>query len=163
MKNNILILGADGYIGSALSMHFPEAELWDCKWFGRDKPKNANLYWKSEIEKYNTIIYLAGLSSVSSCVNLSTALKNNVVHFDDLLKIIGNNQKLIYASSGSVYGNNGGKFGSEDSNVKHSLTNYDMGMLNRESLSKKAISAGKKVYGLRFGTVAGCLDGPKIS
>lgn len=160
--NKTIIVGAAGYIGSALGMYFPQAYMWDSKWFGTDKPDKVDMYWDSNIEEYDNIIYLAGLSSVSACSDLTATLRNNVVRFKELLDKINEKQKLIFASSASIYGNVGNINATEDHPLSHSLTHYDMGMSIRESLAVMANKEGKKVYALRFGTVAGCLPGQKI-
>ena len=107
-KMQILIIGGNGYIGSYLKNTLKQ-------WFivhtlGITCGKDTNIVMDMKdltsdiISKYNTVILLGGNSSTKSCSNAISSLKNNVENFMHILSLI-ENQKFIYASSSSVYGN----------------------------------------------------------
>lgn len=145
MSNSTLILGGKGYIGSALQRHI-EADVLDLTDFS---------HWRScrwNIEGYDTIILLAGHSSMPmGRDDPDGAWQNNVVRFKMLLDELKNDQRLIYASSGSVY--NGIKAHPDEECVEFRPMNmYDLSKFTIDQLAKLS---GKHTYGLRFVTVNG--------
>jgi nucleoside-diphosphate-sugar epimerase len=138
MKN--LIIGGKGYIGSALQEHI-EADVIDIE---------TPLVW--DIEDYDTIILLAGHSSMPmGRDDPDGAWQNNVVNFKKLLDNLRDDQRLIYASSASVY--NGIKsHPDENCSEFHPMNMYD---LSKYTIDQLAILANKHTYGLRFCTVNG--------
>jgi nucleoside-diphosphate-sugar epimerase len=93
---------------------------------------------------------------VPSCLGaLYSPWLNNVTNFTDLLDKL-DDQLVIYASSASVYGNSApGERHKETNKVFVPVNNYDV---TKYALDQQAIIAnliGKKVIGLRFGTVNG--------
>jgi nucleoside-diphosphate-sugar epimerase len=99
---------------------------------------------------------LAGHSSVPSCLGaLYSPWLNNVTNFTDLLDKL-DDQLVIYASSASVYGNSKpGEQHKETNKIFVPVNNYDV---TKYALDQQAVIAnltGKKVIGLRFGTVNG--------
>lgn len=155
---NILLLGGSGYIGS--------------KFFSKCKSKytitsiDLNLFQSTEysyrlnyknavIKDYDVIICLAGHSSVSMCEHSpQRSWTNNVDNFRKLCDNISN-QKLIYASSASVYGS-GSAMSSEDSPINFNpINHYDLQKITIDLIANKYIKEGKNLIGLRFGTVNG--------
>lgn len=134
-----LIIGGKGYVGSALLEHI-EADVID-----KGDPWNV-------VKDYDTIILLAGHSSMPmGRDDPDGAWKNNVQNFKDLLDRLRDDQRLIYASSASVY--NGIKSTpTEDCSEFHPLNMYD---LTKYVIDQLAIQANKHTYGLRFVTVNG--------
>ena len=70
----ILVAGGAGYVGSALAPvlveHGYEIDVVDLMWFGNHLPEGANVYEKNlfdckpaELERYDQVIFLAGLSN----------------------------------------------------------------------------------------------------
>lgn len=106
------------------------------------------------IEKYDFIILLAGHSSVAMCKeDMKSSLNNNVRNFWNLVNKLGANQPLIYASSASVYGNGEPYKQFFEHDPLPPATNwYDF---SKQEIDRIAALAGKKCYGLRFGTVCG--------
>lgn len=162
MKKSILILGGCGYIGTKLYQYLLKKKYSvnsiDLEWFGNPgKVKNtkkdiANLE-KKDIEKYSDIILLAGHSSVKMCVNSPiSAFKNNVSNFIHILSLLKDDQKLIYASSSSVYGNTKNSIVDEEYNDFKPNNFYD---LTKKEIDCYTELLNKNIFGLRFGTVNG--------
>lgn len=158
----VLILGGNGYIGTRLReslrlVHFVKFN--DLCWFNHAEHCDRRDYHKltkKELSEFDVIVVLAGHSSVPSCAGaLPDPWLNNVTNFTDLLDKT-DKQLIIYASSASVYGNSEPGEQHKESN-KHftPVNNYDV---TKYALDQQAIIAnlrGKRVIGLRFGTVNG--------
>lgn len=133
-----VIIGGKGYIGSALQKHI-EADVID-----RDQP------W--DVDNYDTIVLLAGHSSKPMGENDPNGCwANNVNNFKELLDKLRDDQRLIYASSASVYNNIKSK-PDETCSEFHPMNMYD---LSKYVIDQLAILANKHTYGLRFCTVNG--------
>ena len=159
----VLILGGNGYIGTRLrevlrKQHFVKTN--DICWFSHDETSDRRDYHKlskQELAEFEVVIVLAGHSSVPSCNGaLPGPWLNNVTNFTDLLDKLTIDQLVIYASSASVYGNSApGECHKETNKIFVPVNNYDV---TKYALDQQAIIAnlvGKKVIGLRFGTVNG--------
>lgn len=162
----ILIIGGSGYIGSMITNALKEnynvtvldINSYECDIFQnvtiiKSNMKNIN---KCFISKYDIIICLAGNSSVKSSENIFSGIENNITNLISLFKLITNEQKIIYASSSSVYGN------TKDDIVDETYNNIDFH--NYYDFSKKSLDMyaeiiikklHKNIFGLRFGTVNG--------
>src|SRR5689334_15924678 len=124
-SENILIIGGCGYIGSQLFNYLQNkkynTKTVDLEWYGNytnntNLKKNYRDLTKLYLNQFSTVILLAGHSNVEKCEKETVeALKNNVENFLILLKNL-NSQKLISASSSSIYGNSGQKKISENFN-----------------------------------------------
>ena len=158
----VLILGGDGYIGSRLRQvlrqsHFVKTN--DICWFSYDETSDRRDYQKltrEELAEFEVVVVLAGHSSVPSCNGaLPGPWLNNVTNFTDLLEKL-DDQLIIYASSASVYGNSApGERHKETNKIFVPVNNYDV---TKYALDQQAIIAnlnGRRVIGLRFGTVNG--------
>ena len=144
-SNKTVIIGGNGYIGSALQQHI-EADVIDVEF-----PKTwASMYW--DVDRYDTIILLAGHSSMPmGRDDPDGAWINNVENFKELLDYLRHDQRLIYASSASVY--NGIKAHPDETcNEFNPMNMYD---LSKYTIDQLAILADKHTYGLRFCTVNG--------
>jgi nucleoside-diphosphate-sugar epimerase len=151
--NKTLIIGSGGYIGSRLSKEI-QADGVDINWF---KKGNKDIDFKDltrdYYSQYNNIILLAGHSSVKmSEGNLNSCFNNNVRNFIDLLEKL-DKQKLIYASSSSVYGSVGGKTVNEKYFGFEPYNQYD---ISKHTADLYAQKSDVEYYALRFGTVNGC-------
>jgi nucleoside-diphosphate-sugar epimerase len=167
----ILLIGSQGYVGSALepqlyAKYGVGVDACDIGWFVDSRSlSHFPLYRKDykeikgfSIEKYDAVILLAGHSSVPMCKDdLRSALNNNVRNFWDLLGKLRDDQPLIYASSGSVYGSGSGQFREGDA-LAPAFNWYD---LSKQEIDRIALLSGKKTYGLRFGTVCGASPNPR--
>src|SRR6516225_1251297 len=119
----VLILGGQGYIGSGLATHLQASGFVvhsvDLTLRGDHgpAPNQRRAYQEltaDELEAYDSIVLLAGHSSVMSCNREPAASHaNNVGGFVDLVHKL-RAQKLIYASSMSVYINTHGRLVTED-------------------------------------------------
>jgi nucleoside-diphosphate-sugar epimerase len=87
--------------------------------------------------------------------NITSSFNNNVNNFVNLVSKLDRKQTLIYASSGSVYGNSA-KETSEDSNlIFKPINNYDLTKYTLDTHALKFIQDGYNIIGFRFGTVNG--------
>jgi len=169
LVNKVLIIGGNGYIGTRLYEYLSideenmqsdkDVDIIDTCWFvGLDKPiedtiiedyRNMSKEFYSE---YDTIILLAGHSSVKmSEAKSNSCFKNNVQNFIDLLDKL-TTQKFIYASSSSVYGSVGGRTVNEKYYGFEPYNQYD---ISKHTSDLYAVKSDLEYYGLRFGTVNG--------
>ena len=147
-----LIIGSGGYIGSRL-MKEMQATGVDINWFKKGKKdvdfKDLTRDYYSE---FDNIILLAGHSSVKmSEGGLNSCFNNNVRNFIDLIEKL-DKQKLIYASSSSVYGSVGGKTVNEKYFGFEPYNQYD---ISKHTADLYAQKSDVEYYALRFGTVNG--------
>lgn len=163
MKQTILLLGGNGYIGSRLRQVLrPISNLTsvDCCWYNYDETcicKDYHELTRDDLKRFEVVIVLAGHSSVPSCNGpMPGPWLNNVTNFTDLLSKLDDNVLVIYASSASVYGNSKpGELHTEKNDHFVPVNNYDV---TKYALDQQAMIAnlkGKRVIGLRFGTVNG--------
>jgi UDP-glucose 4-epimerase len=158
----ILILGGAGYIGTRLrevlrERHFVKTN--DICWFNHDETSDRRDYHKltkKELAEVEVVIVLAGHSSVPSCNGaLPGPWLNNVTNFTDLLGKL-DDQLVIYASSASVYGNSAPGQQHKETNTHFTpVNNYDVTKYALDQQATIANLTGKRVIGLRFGTVNG--------
>ena len=155
---NILLIGGNGYIGSNFyknSAH--KMSSVDINLFGQNLNYSyAVNYDQINVDNFDVIILLAGHSSVPMCeFSPNRSWDNNVNYFHNLCKRINKNQKLIYASSASVYGITT-DVSTEDSDINFNVLNhYDLQKITIDLIANKYIAEGKNIIGLRFGTVNG--------
>jgi len=156
----ILLIGGKGYIGSFLNLRLREKydiKIIDLNWFNENSLDNETFDFKDlnhdQIKKYDIVILLAGHSSVKMCENnMLSSFKNNVENFIILLNKLNKNQKFIYASSSSVYGQTNNNIVSEEYNVFVPNNYYD---LTKQIIDLYALKSDLDYYSLRFGTVNG--------
>ncbi len=155
-----LLLGGQGYVGSALATYLTarsvEFDVVDLGWRGIAHTPNLYLahqrLTREELSKYGAVVLLAGHSSVPSCDRDPTeSFSNNVLGFVELVHKL-TTQKLIYASSISVYINTKGKVSREGTLFRDPVSAYDF---HKQTIEKYAAFAYPNSYGLRFGTVCG--------
>jgi len=159
----ILVIGGAGYIGSSLVRHLREQQFdvtaLDLGWFGNVQPSDLNIDFakvgKSFYSEFSHVVLLAAHSSMAMCQdNYQSAWANNVTNFSSLLSKLDSEQVLIYASSGSVYGQ-GGKGRLESMSLASAQIEYD---LTKQIIEQLAVGAQCKTVGLRFGTLGGFND-----
>lgn len=170
-SNKILIIGSSGYIGSALYQHLSSNYSVDgCDRVAADLPckfvKDYDNLNALELMQYDTIILLAGNSSVTSCAgDFNNCFNNNVVKFQTLLYKLDGIQstskhkfKVIYASSSSVYGR--GTYNCQETDqLPTPMNNYDTTKQICDLIAERHMN-NIEIYGLRFGTVNG--SSPKM-
>lgn len=161
----ILIIGGGGYIGSLLLKKLSKNEkynitsidiyhkyIYDNVNYINDRYENLDIKF---YEKFSNIVLLAGQSSVATSKKLGEVIDNNIRNFSWLLENLNENQKLIYASSSSIYGNNNNIESTEEFVNYYPVNYYD---LSKYTIDKIAELSNKHYYGLRFGTVNGYSD-----
>lgn len=155
--SKILVIGGSGYIGNKLVKQL-QCDSVDLRWFGGPDSTLVQDYAtlnKEFLSNYSHIVLLAGHSSMAMCDNnWQSAWQNNIVSFANLIGKLNSNQILIYASSGSVYGN-GGMNRTETMSLATALVEYD---LTKQLCEQIATGAICKTVGLRFGTLSGPAD-----
>jgi nucleoside-diphosphate-sugar epimerase len=150
----ILIIGAEGYIGSILQKYLSN-ENYSVDCYG-NKSLDFNLLSKEFIQNYTHIILLAGHSSVQACNGpLKASWNNNVRNFHTLIEKTHIDQHIIYASSSSVYGGSKGKLCTENDISFEYMNNYDLTKITLDQVANNFILSNRKIIGLRFGTVNG--------
>lgn len=164
MAKTVLILGGNGYIGSRLIhdlQHFYDIQSVDIFWFGKNLDfssiQDYNMLPADYISKFDAIILLAGHSSVNMCSKeITSCFNNNVNNFINLISKLDKRQTLIYASSGSVYGNLTTKETDEDDMlIFKPINNYDLTKYILDAHALRFIKDGYNIIGFRFGTVNG--------
>jgi len=163
MSKTVLILGGNGYIGSRILQDLQYVytiESVDICWFGKNlgfsHTQDYNMLSKEYLEKFDSIILLAGHSSVKMCDGtISSSFNNNVNNFVNLVSKIDKKQTLIYASSGSVYGNSAIKTNEDENLIFTPINNYDLTKYTLDNHALRFIKEGYNIVGFRFGTVNG--------
>lgn len=159
---SLLILGGDGYCGSALwdalkpGYSMRRADL---LWYGhrsddggvRVVSEDYACFDAAGIQTFDAVLLFAGHSSVGMCRGMPlSAFRNNVVNFVDLANKMRPEQLLIYASSASVYGKNLGR--NEEMPLPEPIEVYDY---TKAMIDGYAHFAAPRCVGLRMGTVCG--------
>ena len=163
MAKKILLIGGNGYIGSRLThdlQHTYDIQSIDKCWFGKNlgfsNEIDYNLLTKDYIAKFDAIILLAGHSSVKMCQGEATSSwNNNVNNFINLTHKLDKEQTLIYASSGSVYGDSHSATNEDTELIFKPINNYDLTKYTLDNIAQSMILKGYNIIGLRFGTVNG--------
>ena len=156
----ILLLGGNGYVGSKVYPLLKEKYVIDsvdlCLYGLNLGYSNKLNYATVGISEYDVIVCLAGHSSVKMSESDSQrSWTNNVEYFRQLCDRLSQHQLLIYASSGSVYGS-GGPPATEEMPINFDpINNYDLQKMTIDLIAARHIKLGKKIVGLRFGTVNG--------
>jgi len=162
--SKVLIIGGNGYIGTKLYQYLISyqggtgylVDVIDTCWFGQSIEetivKDYKTMSKEFYSEYETIILLAGHSSVKmSEAESNSCFNNNVKNFIELLDKL-TIQKFIYASSSSVYGSVGGRTVNEKYYGFEPYNQYD---ISKHTADLYAVKSDLEYYGLRFGTVNG--------
>lgn len=157
----VLLIGALGYIGSRLLRHLRDAGRPVTALDRQAEPGSGVLAMdyqaltRTDLAPYGTVIWLAGHSSVKMAVDEpAEAFENNVSGLLRLADRLGPSQRLIYASSASLYS------GNEEPGAPITEDVIGSRYQNAYDLSKYAFDKliqGRPVdhCGLRFGTVCG--------
>lgn len=158
----ILIIGNNGFVGSKLtdilSVDYDITGI-DLCWFGQNLGKSIVMDMAdidhNFLKDYELIICLAAHSSVGMGItDPAGAIRNNVVNMNRLVSLLSDNQKLIYASSASVYGS--GQRDVTEQSKSYQLNNfYDITKQIFDDIALDAIKSSKNIIGLRFGSIIG--------
>lgn len=131
----------------------------DVEWFGKPNViTNIKCDYRHfhDYASYDVIVLLAGHSSVKMAGSDGrSTFKNNVDNFTWLLDRIKPEQKLIYASSSSVY-SNPGAVKLDETYTGYEPTNfYDLSKIVIDNYATIKGQWPYQIFGLRFGTVNG--------
>lgn len=154
----ILIIGGCGYIGSHLFdilKNDYEVETVDFERSGNfSNPKNIKIDFskltQKFLNKFDTIIFLAGNSSVPQCEDVIDTFDKNVIQFFNLIRKL-KNKKFIYASSSCVYIHSSKELKEESNSLKPN----DGLTLSKTVIDYLMELSDVEFYGLRFGSVNG--------
>ncbi len=164
----ILVAGGAGYIGSVLVPKLLdrgyEVEVVDLLWFGNNLPDKVVIIEKNiidlkeeDLEKYNQVIFLAGISNdpMAEYSPSTNFIENGAVpaYLSYTAKRAGVN-RFIYGSSCSIYGYTVNELYDES---KPTISNYPYGIskLQGEFASMQLKDENFSVISLRQGTVSG--------
>lgn len=165
----VLVIGGSGYIGSQLVDNLKqncelEIVVVDSEEYtGHCKRRDDVVYIDTKYQnlesafflQFSDIVLLAGQSSVSNSKAMLNVIDNSVRNFAWLLDHVSDDQKLIYASSSSVYGRTYNKEVSEDFNKTSGYEPYNYYDWSKQTIDQLAELSNKHYYSLRFGTVNG--------
>lgn len=165
-SNEVLLIGARGYIGSRVHAHLADAGHRITALDRRDEgPAAAQAQWlrrdyqtlkPAELARFGTVIWLAGHSSVGmASAEPAAAFENNVSGLLRLVDALGPTRRLIYASSASLYSGNEapGRLITEEVIGSRYQNAYDLSKYAFDKLISTMPRAN--FCGLRFGTVCG--------
>lgn len=168
---SVLLLGGLGYSGSRLYQYLLDEKYSvasiDLEWFTTlynlpNIPQDFSTLNTSYIQNFDVVILLAGHSSVQACKDAPLkSVLNNCTYFFDLLGKLKPEQKLIYASSASVYGESGEKPAKESFALPKPIMAYD----RQKQLIDKYISVLNPKftwYSMRLGTLCGYSKNPRL-
>lgn len=155
----IAIIGGAGYIGSFLYKHLSSnhnVTVYDMNnRFDHVRQLRGSNISKEELQHYEIVIYLAGISGRIGCIEHTQedVWKENIEDIMCLGKKMDKNQLLIYASSASVLEGSKNIVADEDYTIKTEvLDKYSLSMYEREQHVK---TLEVPTIGLRFGTIIG--------
>lgn len=157
----VLVIGGEGYVGSAVSLYLRNAghsvRVIDLGWRGQvrmvsSERRSYQTLTEDELSPFGAVVFLAGHSSVSACnASPREAFANNVAGFAELVHKL-QDQKLIFASSIAVYVNTRGRTVVESEPLPEAVSFYD---LHKQAIESYARLAYANSYALRFGSVCG--------
>ena len=161
----ILLIGGAGYVGSRLAQELRAARhdlttLDTRPAPGRHLCKPYQALRPDELERFGTVLWFAGHSSVRDAVaDPAGALRNNLSDLWDLRSRLQPHQGFVYASSASVYTMARPEPCAETFRPRSLLNVYDQTKAWFDTLMTTRTPAGGlaggRFWGLRLGTVAG--------
>lgn len=157
----ILILGGNGYVGSALYAALTDHDVvsWDlCMWgpnLGYSVQADVHDITSCDVASFDMIIMLSAHSSVGMCKqDPAGAILNNVVNTQHVVSLLRPDQKFIYASSTGIYGKQTESCLESDASYQH-MNWYDITKQTVDTHMQQLIKQNRWIMGLRFGTVCG--------
>jgi nucleoside-diphosphate-sugar epimerase len=167
LRLKILITGGTGYIGSRVYDHLRfehevlsvDLELFNSNLGYKNRRGNFRSVLQEILDEQDVIVHLAGHSSVPWCEkDQFGSLKNNCLDFFKFVKRLKPTQKIIYASSGSVYGSCDDHRAKETDKLPPCSQSYDA---QKQLIDLFMEDQQVPYYGLRFGTVCGYSKNPR--
>jgi nucleoside-diphosphate-sugar epimerase len=164
----LLLLGGTGYIGSRLYRYLASrgmaVDTVDLELRGnRVNPDNIKMDYQyltaQFLSGYGTVVLLAAHANVAqSLQDPYGAFENNLVKFANLISKLSG-QRLIYASSSSVYSGVGGQVVDESWSTFNFVNMYDFTKYACDAVSQMLYG---NFYALRFGTVCGASENLRL-
>ncbi len=160
----IALIGSSGYVGAMVYDYFKDKSDYniDCydiavaDVYPPHFVKNATELTQEEVQKYDVIIYIAGLSRKEDCErsDYSDVYRMNVEEVLHIPRLMNENQLFLFSSTGSLYSSDGDDtlFTEEAPLDTSKYGKYEKSMIEREAEIKKL---NKRCLALRFGTVIG--------
>jgi nucleoside-diphosphate-sugar epimerase/2-polyprenyl-3-methyl-5-hydroxy-6-metoxy-1,4-benzoquinol methylase len=160
----VALIGSCGYVGSMVYQYFSKntnivLTCYDSApidvYPPHIKTRASNIEYK-DIQTFDVVIYLAGLSRKEDCESISydIAYDMNVSEPYELAKQLSSNQLFIYSSTASLYTSYEDHISDEKSLLnKACWGNYEKTMFERENVLSSLVNT--TTLGLRFGTVIG--------
>jgi nucleoside-diphosphate-sugar epimerase len=156
-----MILGSQGYVGSALVTSLAAAgvavigvDVGPPTGPGPDTwlRKPFQDLTAEELAACGSVVLVAGHSSVAACEGApAEAFTNNVAGFVRLVEKL-RGQKLVFASTVSVYVHTAGRLAREADPLPEPVCHYDF---HKQTIERFARLAYRNSFALRFGTVCG--------
>jgi nucleoside-diphosphate-sugar epimerase/2-polyprenyl-3-methyl-5-hydroxy-6-metoxy-1,4-benzoquinol methylase len=158
----IAIIGSCGYVGSLIYTELIKEnnidlvcyDIQDLDIFPVHIKKKASEITIEEINTFDIVLYLAGISRKTDCEkeDFTRVCEVNINEIEEFVKKTTNKQLTIYASTGSLYSEKEGPSKENDIIEPTNLENYELSMYQREIIINKM---KKRTIALRFGTVIG--------
>jgi nucleoside-diphosphate-sugar epimerase len=175
LNQRIAIIGANGYIGANLHAHLLLShevtgyDRVDILPHNHSQPvviKRSEDISREEIQQYDVVIYLGGLTGRRDCLSHSPAevFRENIWDPFNIAYKMKPSQLFVFASTSAVSEGSGSREHREDSAVNvANLDEYSRSMFEREvifnqlsaSVMISGVQEAPRLVGLRFGSVVG--------
>ena len=170
LRSRVGVIGAAGYVGSALSKHLRSHEVWDVVGYDRHPMARSPLVTVMSSDAIETdvlqsmavVVFLGGVTTRKECEAAanSSVMQENVVNVEDLITRMKSDQYLIFASTGAIAEGSGSRpFCESDTPNVQLLDCLSSSLLARERMAAQRATAtdyrGPVLVALRFGSVVG--------
>ena len=169
-RTRVGIIGAAGYIGSALSKYLRAHKVWDITGYDRHPMArsphvtvmSSDAIETDALQSMAIVIFLGGVTTRKECEAATklSIMQENLAKVEDLITRMKSDQYLIFASTGAIAEGSGGRpFCESDTPNVQLLDCLSSSLLARERMAAQRASAtdyrGPVLVALRFGSVVG--------